>query len=136
MSPAGYSGTPLAKKLGIKPEQALVALHPPAGYRELLAPLPPGVTISEQLSPGAVFIHLFADRRATLDAAWPAVKEALAKTGMVWVSWPKKASGVATDVDEAYVRRSGLRIGLVDVKICAVDQTWSGLKFVYRLKDR
>lgn len=134
--PAGYSGTPLARKLGIKPQTAVVALDAPEGYGDLLAPLPEGVTISDQLSGEAAFIHLFARHQTTLDTQLPAAVAALRRDGMLWISWPKKASGLETDVDREAVRARGLAAGLVDTKVCAVDETWSGLRFVYRLTDR
>ncbi len=135
-STAGYSGTPLAKKLGIKPGVDIVALGAPADYAELLDPLPDGATISGELPRSASFLHLFTTERAVLEAKLPRLKEALEKDGILWVSWPKKAAKVETDLDGNVVRSLGLEAGLVDVKVCAVDATWSGLKFVYRLKDR
>lgn len=134
--PAGYSGTPLAKKLGIKAGMRVVAMGAPADYASLLAPLPDDVAIRRRLAKEECFIHLFARDRAALRGRLPRAREALAKDGVLWLSWPKKASGVETDLDGAVIRAAGLEVGLVDVKVCAVDQTWSGLKFVYRLKDR
>lgn len=134
--PAGYSGTPLAKKLGIQPGVIVVALGAPADYPELLDPFPEGVAIVGQLPVTASFIHFFTTERAALEAELPRLKVALERDGMLWISWPKKAAKVTTDLDGNVVRGLGLRAGLVDVKVCAVDATWSGLKFVYRLKDR
>lgn len=134
--PAGYSGTPLAKKLGIKPGIEVVALSAPANYAELLDPLPEGASISDALTTSASFLHLFTTERAVLKAELPRLEEALEKDAILWVSWPKKAAKVETDLDGNVVRSLGLEAGLVDVKVCAVDATWSGLKFVYRLKDR
>lgn len=133
---AGYSKTPLAKKLGIAPGMRVVVLGAPDDYRALLEPLPTGVSLGEHPEREERFIHVFARDRAALERALPRAKPALAKDGTLWLSWPKKASGVATDLDEAVIRAAGLDAGLVDVKICAFDATWSGLKFVYRLKDR
>ena len=133
---AGYSGTPLARKLGIKPGSRVVTVNAPENYPQLLAPLPEGVTFPERLPAAAKFIHLFAHQRSLLEEQLPLLESILEADGMLWVSWPKKASKVATDVDENIVRQLGLAQGLVDVKICAVDAVWSGLKFVYRLKDR
>ncbi len=143
--PAGYSGTPLAKKLGIKPGVRVVALGVPVDYRELLEPIPEGATIDVllpaaggtcELAAAASFVHIFTTERAVLEAELPRLKGALEKDGILWVSWPKKAAKVPTDLDGNVVRRLGLDAGLVDVKVCAVDATWSGLKFVNRLKDR
>lgn len=134
--PAGYSGTPLAKKLGIKPGMRVAALGAPPDYPALLEPIPEGATVGDALGTEAAFIHFFTTERTVLEARLPRLKAALASDGMLWISWPKKAAKVETDVDENVVRKAGLEAGLVDVKVCAVDETWSGLKFVYRLKDR
>jgi len=133
---AGYSGTPLVKKLGIKPGQRIALLGGPPQYRKTLGPLPDQVNCAEQLSDKLDFIQLFVTSQAELKRRFAESKRCLAVTGSLWVSWPKKASGVATDLNENIVREIGLALGLVDVKVCAVDETWSGLKFVYRLKDR
>jgi hypothetical protein len=133
---AGYSGTPLVKKLGIKPDFDIAFVNPPTNFVNQLE-LPPGVTVkSISKSKDLDFILLFVKTRAILTEAFPQCAQKLTSNGMLWVSWPKRASGVATDVSENVVREIGLAAGLVDVKICAVDETWSGLKFVYRLKDR
>jgi len=134
--PAGYSGTPLAKKLGIKPGFEVVALGAPSNYPMLLDPIPDGATLVAELPVSATFIHFFHTERAVLEAELPRLKAALVANGILWISWPKKAAKVPTDLDGNVVRRLGLETGLVDVKVCAVDETWSGLKFVYRLKDR
>lgn len=133
---AGYSGTPLIKKLGIKPGQRIALLSGPPGYRKTLGPLPGEVKWAEQLDENLDFIQLFVTTQAELKRRFKEAKECLAAQGSLWVSWPKKASGVATDLNENTIRKLGLELGLVDVKVCAVDETWSGLKFVYRLKDR
>ncbi len=133
---AGYSETPLVKKLGIKPGITVRLINPPAGYQKTLGELPDDVVLLSRLTKEISFIHLFAGKRSQLDSMLQKAKRALKKNGMLWVSWPKKSSGVVTDIDENYVRKQGLKAGLVDVKICAVDDTWSGLKFVFRLKDR
>src|SRR5512135_130752 len=133
---AGYSGTPLIKKLGIKPGQRIALLSGPPGYRKTLGPLPGEVKWAEQLDENLDFIQLFVTTQAELKRRFKEAKEWLAAQGSLWVSWPKKASGVATDLNENAIRKLGLELGLVDVKVCAVDETWSGLKFVYRLKDR
>lgn len=134
--PAGYSKRSLLDKLGIKPGYRLLILDPPEDYQRTLGPLPAGVTTATEPHGPLDFIHLFTRTRADLEARFPALKAALAPAGMLWVSWPKRASGLSTDLTEDVVRRIGLACGLVDVKVAAVDGTWSGLKFVYRLKDR
>lgn len=126
----------MAKKLGIKPGVTVVALGAPADYPELLDPLPEGADITSKLPATASFVHFFSTERAELEAALPGLEGALEKNGILWVSWPKKAAKVETDLDGNVVRGLGLDAGLVDVKVCAVDPTWSGLKFVYRLKNR
>jgi hypothetical protein len=133
---AGYSGTPLVKKLGIKPGQRIALVSRPAGYRKTLVQLPGSVNCAEQLSEELDFIQLFVTSQAELKRRFAQAKACLAATGSLWVSWPKKASGVTSDLNENIVREIGLALGLVDVKVCAVDETWSGLKFVYRLRDR
>jgi hypothetical protein len=133
---AGYSGKPLAQKLGLKPGVPIAALNAPRYYARLLRPLPKGAVIRPHLSRAAPFIHCFATRRADLARRFPALERALTTDGMVWISWPKASSGVATDLTEGVVRTIGLATGLVDVKVCAVDDVWSGLKFVRRLVDR
>lgn len=136
----GYSGTPLVKKLGIKPGMAALTLNAPQAYAALIGGWPDGVTVSVSLTAapadGFDFIHYFTTERAALMRDYPDLKAALAKDGMLWVSWPKKASKVPTDVTEDVVRDLALAIGLVDVKVAAVDAVWSGLKIVFRLKDR
>ena len=133
---AGYSQRSLADKLGIKPGAVVTALSPPPAYVKLLAPVPADVTFVSRLGKRARFIHCFVTRRAELERELPALARALADDGMAWISWPKKAAKVETDLTEDVVRALGLRVGLVDVKVCAVDEVWSGLKFVRRLADR
>ena len=133
---AGYSPRSLADKLGIKPGAVVTALSPPPAYLELLAPVPADVTFVSRLRKRARFIHCFVTRRAELEREFPALAAALADDGMAWISWPKKAAKVETDLTEDVVRAVGLRAGLVDVKVCAVDEVWSGLKFVRRRADR
>jgi hypothetical protein len=135
-SVAGYSGTPLAAKLGFKPGLRIAALGAPKGYLDLLAPLPDGVAISTRASARLDGVHLFSDRRAALAKSLPALMRAIAPDGFLWVSWPKKTSGVPTDVTEDVIRELALPLGLVDVKVCAVDATWSGLKLVIRKELR
>ena len=131
---AGYSKRPLVEKLGIRPGARVAIAGAPDGYEAALGPLPEGVERS--LDPPLDFIHVFAFDRAALERAFREMKPKLAHDGMLWASWPKKAAKLPTDLDENVVRRIGLDQGLVDVKVAAVDDVWSGLKFVYRLKDR
>ena len=131
---AGYSGTPLVKKIGIKPGQRLAILNPPQGFEKELAPLPDGVVNAEK-APLDVAI-LFAANQSALKKSLSKLAEKLAPAGMLWISWPKMSSGVDTDLREGVVREIGLAAGLVDIKVCAVNEVWSGLKFVIRVKDR
>ena len=133
---AGYSERSLVDKLGIKASHRAHFASAPADYDTTLGPLPEGVILVHQLRGQFDFIQFFTDRRANLERRFPALKKALKKDGMLWVSWPKKASGVSTDVTEDVVRDIALGNGLVDVKVAAVDEVWSGLKLMYRLKDR
>jgi len=109
---------------------------PPAGYPTTLGELPAGARLAMDLRPGRTFVHLFARDREELGEGLPRARDALARDGTLWVSWPKKASGVPTDLDGNVVRSAGIDAGLVDVKVCAVDAVWSGLNFVYRKADR
>ena len=133
---AGYSGTPLAQKLGIKPEHKVVTIGAPAGYRKLLAPLPKGVSFTTEVTAAAPFVHLFVTKRQTLERELKRLRKLIADTGIVWVSWPKKSSGVTTDITEDVIRDVCLPLGFVDVKVCAVDETWSGLKLMIRREER
>ncbi len=133
---AGYSKRSLVDKLGIKPGASVLILEAPSGYARTLGALPAGTAVATALRPGLDFIHLFTTRRADLERRFGALQKALGPAGMLWVSWPKKAAGVPTDVTEDVVREVALARRLVDVKVCAVDDTWSGLKLVRRVKDR
>ena len=133
---AGYSGTPLVKKLGLKPGARALFVGAPTNYPELLNDIPATVNVLRRAGKNMDFIHLFVSSRARLHERLPALKRALAPTGMLWISWPKKSSQMTKDLSESDVRNAGLAAGLVDVKICAVDEDWSGLKFVYRVEDR
>ncbi len=129
----------MLKKLGIKPNFTVWFVAAPPAYAGWLGPLPDGVRVlPASTEPAATcdFVHFFTTSRADLVARLPQLKAALAKNGMLWLSWPKKASKVTTDLDGNVVRELGLAAGLVDVKVAAVDPVWSGLKFVYRLEDR
>jgi hypothetical protein len=132
----GYSSRPLVEKLGIKPDTRIAIISPPRGYRATLGKLPRGVTVATAARGVFPFIQFFTTRRAALEARLAPLKRALAPAGALWVSWPKKASGVSTDLTEDVVRAVAVAGGLVDVKVCAVDEVWSGLKLVRRLKDR
>ncbi len=133
---AGYSGTPLPQKLGIKAGARLGLFAAPTGFAMTLAPLPDEVTTTTALG-GALDVALFFTRsQSELKKRFAALAKAIAPVGSLWIAWPKKSSGVATDLDENRVRAIGLERGLVDVKVCAVDEIWSGLKFVVRVKDR
>jgi hypothetical protein len=133
---AGYSHRSLPQKLGIKPGVRIVAVHAPPTYASLLGELPAGAAVLSRLPTSAEFIHYFAHRRRELAADFPRLARALTDGGTLWISWPKKATGVTTDLDENLVREIGLTQGLVDVKVCAVDEVWSGLKFVRRIENR
>jgi len=135
-APAGYSGTPLTRKLGIEAGMRVHADGAPPGYRRLLAPLPAGVVFARAADSTTALVHLFTTRRARLAAALPGLRRVLGPSACVWVSWPKRASGVATDVTEDTVRELALPLGFVDVKVCAVDEVWSGLKLVVRRELR
>ena len=133
---AGYSKTPLAQKLGIKAETEVTALSAPPGYRKWLAPLPAKVSFIDKAKAGARFVHLFVTERPVLEKELKRLRGMIDDAGLVWVSWPKKSSGVATDVTEEVIREVCLPLGLVDVKVCAVDETWSGLKLMIRRENR
>lgn len=133
---AGYSGTPLAGKLGIRAGMVLCAIDAPAGYRELVAPLPDGVRIVSRIAEEADMVHAFASRKARLLETLRSCRQGLRPETALWVSWPKKASKVATDITEDVIRELALPMGLVDVKVCAVDEVWSGLKLVVRRELR
>jgi hypothetical protein len=134
--PAGYSKRSLVEKLGIKPRSNIAILNAPAGFDETLGALPNGVVLKSRLSKELHFIHAFFRDRSQLELQFPALKKALEESGALWISWPKKAAKIATDLTDNVVREIGLRNGLIDIKVCAVDEVWSGLKFVYRLEDR
>lgn len=133
---AGYSGTPLAKKLGIREDCRLFPSGAPPNYLELLAPLPDGVRVVRRVDENTDVVHLFATRRARLAAALRSALEKMRPDATIWVSWPKKAARIETDITEDVVRDVALPMGLVDVKVCAVDDTWSGLKLVLRKERR
>ena len=133
---AGYSGTPLAKKLGIKEGSRIALVNAPADFESELGELPADVKFLKPATKSLDIIVFFVLSERVLARDFAKLAERLVANGMIWIAWPKKSSGVTTDLSEGRVRQIGLDAGLVDVKICAVDDTWSGLKFVYRLKDR
>lgn len=135
-TPAGYSGKPLIAKLGIKPGFAVFILNQPENYFNILGSLPAEINIKNKLTGDIDFIHFFTQSKKEYSAKLLSLKKHLSKNGMLWISWPKKSSDVQTDLNENIIRDMALKNGLVDVKVCAVDDNWSGLKLVYRLKDR
>ena len=135
-APAGYSGTPLVRKLGIKPDARLGLVGAPDGFDRTLGELPHGVTVRRRVRGPLDVIVAFFVRRAELERRLPALRGALDPAGGLWLAWPKRASGVETDLSDNVVRELGLAAGLVDNKVCAIDEVWSGLRLVYRLRDR
>jgi hypothetical protein len=133
---AGYSGTPLAKKLGIKSGSEVLSVGVPDGYLKLLEPLPEDVQFVSRISESTDIIHLFTTQKAELEKALKTYRDKIAPTAAVWVSWPKKSAKVPTDITEDTVREVALPLGFVDIKVCAVDEVWSGLKLVVRKELR
>jgi hypothetical protein len=132
---AGYSGTPLPRKLGIKPEHRVWLVNAPDGFE--LDPLPPGALVHRRAGADPYDVILaFFDDEAALRLRFEGLRKRLDKAGGLWIAWPKKSSGVPTDLTENVIRDYGLTTGMVDNKVCAVDETWSGLRFVVRLADR
>ena len=127
---SGHSRKPLPQKLGIKPGFRIFVGGAPSAYREIVGELPDGASIASRLTAPLDMVHLFATKAAGLKGKLEGFRAAIAPDGMVWVSWPKKGSGVATDLSDVVVRDIALPLGLVDIKVCAIDDTWSGLKFV------
>jgi hypothetical protein len=133
---AGYSGTPLATKLGIKPGSLVLTVGRPADYLELLAPLPSDVTVSSKRRKEVDLIHLFTNSRDELFRSLAELRSLIKHDGSIWVSWYKKAAKLPTEITEDTVREAAFPLGLVDVKVCAVDEKWSGLKLVIRKENR
>ena len=133
---AGYSGTPLAKKLGIKEGARVAFVDAPEGFDDTVAPLPDGVEVARQARAGTDVVVFFTTRRARLEQRIDRLRKAIEPDGAVWVAWPKRASGVPTDMTEQEIREVVLPLGLVDNKVCAIDETWSGLRLVIRLEHR
>ncbi len=134
--PAGYSGTPLPKKLGIKEGHRVGVSSPPARLANLLGELPSGARVVPMSGKELEVVLLFARTQAELRKTLPRAQKTIAEDGALWLCWPKKTSPLAQDLTGNIVRETGLASGLVDIKVCAVDDDWSGLKFVYRLADR
>src|SRR5205814_2709066 len=131
-----YSGTQLAQKLGIMPGSDVALINAPANYRKLLGPAAKAVSFSDSTKTGAGFVHLFVTKRSDLECVLRQLRNKVADAASVWVSWPKKSAGVQTDVTEDVIRTVALPLGFVDVKVCAVDETWSGLKLMIRRELR
>lgn len=135
-SAVGYSGTPLPKKLGIKPSSRVCISGAPEGFTELLAPIPDGVVFEQSAGPETDIAHVFVTRRGELAQQLSELRKKLNPNCALWVSWPKKASKVPTSITEDTIRELALPLGLVDVKVCAVTEVWSGLKLVVRKELR
>ena len=133
---AGYSGTALTQKLGIKPGAIVALVRAPAGFERTLQPMPEGARLRHQARGQHDVVLFFATRLAELERRFDTLARATGSSGGLWIAWPKRTAGVATDLRESIVREVGLAHGLVDNNVCAVDDTWSGLRFVYRLADR
>jgi Protein of unknown function (DUF3052) len=133
---AGYSGTPLAKKLGIKAGMVVRAVNAPGDYSALVNPWPDDVVLASTTAKELDLVHIFTKSRSELHRTLVTYHTRIKQSGMIWVSWPKKASGIPSEVSEDTVREIALPLGLVDIKICAVDETWSGLKLVIRKMHR
>src|SRR5258706_11935620 len=133
---AGYSGTLLAKKLGIDVGSRIYLSDAPKNYLKVVAPLPEGVRVVRKIDGETDIVHIFSTERARLAAALRATLKRIKPDGTIWLSWPKKSSKVSTDITEDTIREVALPMGLVDIKVCAVDEVWSGLKLVVRKENR
>ncbi len=134
---SGYSGTPLVRKLGIKPAAKVALVRAPDGFDETLGELPPGAVVRRRVQGGGFdVIVAFCRERRALERGLARWRAALDPAGGLWIAWPKRASGIDSDLGDGVVRELGLAAGLVDNKVCAIDATWSGLRFVYRVADR
>jgi len=136
MESIGYSGTPLAKKLGIKAPLKLLTVNAPKEYKSWLGDLPAGVILATKVKQPIEAVHIFTTESAFLDATLSKLRNELKQDGFVWVSWPKKASKVPTNITEDIIREIALPLGFVDIKVCAVSEVWSGLKLVIRSSER
>ena len=135
-SGTGYSGTPLAKKLGIKEAHRVLLVNEPKEYRTLLGPLSESVKFIRRADATVDVAHIFTTQRQDLSKHLVALRQTLRPDAALWISWPKKTSRISSDINGDIVREIGLKVGLVDVKVCAVDEDWSGLKFMFRKEDR
>jgi len=136
MATSGYSGTPLVKKLGIKEGFKIRLVNVPANYFDLLENIPENVTLLKDKKSSKDFVHYFTKQSADLQRDIVSLRQEVFPNGIIWISWPKKAAKIETDVTEDIIRHIALANGLVDVKVCAVDATWSGLKLVIPVKER
>lgn len=136
MQASGYSGTPLAKKLGIKSGLRVKFINEPKEYLSLFTDLPDDIKVINDVNNKKDFIHYFVKKVSELDKNIHILKLEIEQNGMIWISWPKKSAKVVTDLDGNIVREIGLAAGLVDIKVCSINEVWSGLKFVIPLKDR
>jgi len=133
---AGYSGTPLAQKLGIKAGVTVVVINSPDNYRSLLGKFANDAKFSNRVTTNSNFIHFFTKHRSELKRQLHRLRSKMAEAATLWVSWPKKSSGISTDITEDVIRAVALPLGFVDIKVCAVDEVWSGLKLVIRRSER
>jgi hypothetical protein len=133
---SGYSGTPLIKKLGIKEGFKARFISPPENHVDLLGPFPEGLIVLKNNKTLANFIHLFCEDLASFNKQFVKIKDEIEKDGIIWVSWYKKSAKIPTDLNEDVIRNTALSLGLVDVKVCAVDEKWSALKIVWRKENR
>jgi hypothetical protein len=133
---AGYSSNPLYKKLGLKEGFIIKTIHPPSDYKELLGDIAGKIIFKNRASENLDLIHFFTNTISELEKVLPALKQQIKKNGIIWISWYKKSAGKPTELTENIIRDTALAVGLVDVKVCAVDEDWSGLKLVFRIKDR
>ena len=132
----GYSGKSLSQKLGLKPGFRIFVAGAPVPYEKIVGTLPAGASVVARATSDLDLVHIFASERKALADRLAPCRDAIKADGMIWISWPKKASGLLTDLTDNVVREVALPLGLVDVKVCAVDATWSGLKFVIRRELR
>lgn len=134
--PIGYSGTPLVKKLGIVEHSRVVAKHAPDDYKRLLEPIPVGVSFESEVVQTTDVVHVFVERKSVLKNELVSLRNSIKPNGIVWISWPKKTSKMPTDITEDTIRELALPLGFVDVKVCAVNEIWSGLKLMIRKELR
>jgi len=133
---AGYSGTPLWKKLGLKPQFQVALINGPRDYERLLEPIPDGIKIGSRVTSKTDIIHVFSTEKLHLKRSLISCLKSMKSSAVIWASWPKRSSGLTSEITEDTVRAVALPLGLVDVKVCAIDETWSGLKLVVRRENR